>query len=133
MEILEVPFEQMVEILGGYGIAFDWPEDNRGEIASESLQLFNSLEEEVRMEIAMDLTRDISEDLRIAVSDVLDADISNLPARISGVEMLLKTNREELILRSFDSVADSLQYMLSLVSDRPDVTDLLLSKSLKDN
>ena len=119
MEILEVPFEQMVEILGGYGIA------------SESLQLFNSLEEEVRMEIAMDLTRDISEDLRIAVSDVLDVDISNLPARISGVEMLLKTDREELILRSFDSVADSLQYMSSLVSDRTDVTDLLLSKSLK--
>ena len=33
------------------------------------------------MEIAMDLIRDISEDLRIAVSDVLDADISKLPAR----------------------------------------------------
>ncbi len=133
VEILEVPFEQMVEILGGYGIAFDWPEDNRGEIASESLQLFNSLGEEVRMEIARDLTRDIADDLRIAVSDVLDADISNLPARISGVEMLLKTNREELILHSFDSVAESLQYMLGLVSDRTDVTDLVLSKSLEDD
>ena len=74
----------------------------------------------------------IKEDLETSVTNVLDADIENLPARISGVEILLKTDRDELILRTFDSVVDSLQYISGLLSDRTDVTDLLLSDSMRD-
>ena len=93
---------------------------------------FGDLAIDARKEIASRLVRDISEDLKIAVRDVLDTDIDNLPARISGVEMLLKTNRDELILRSFGSIADSLQYMSGLVRDRSDISGVLLDKSLED-
>lgn len=37
----------------------------------------------------------------------------------------LKTDRDEMMLLTFDSVADSLQALSRLVSDRPDIGDLL--------
>ena len=131
VETLEVPFDRMVKVLSRHGIAFDWPEKDRA-TPSESLRLFGSLDEEAHSAIGTELIDSIGDDLRAAVNNVLDADIENLPARISGVEILLKTDRDELILRTFDSVIDSMHYITGLLSDRQDVTDLLISQSIGD-
>ena len=121
---LEVPFASMVSVLREYGVEFAWSERDR-ETPRISWEHFDGLNDAARAAIASDLTESIIERLRGAVAQVLDAEIATLPARISEVEILLKTDRDEMLLLTFDSVAASLQAMARLVSDRPDISDLL--------
>lgn len=124
VEILEVPFDGMVSVLGEYGVNFAWAEKDR-ETPRAAWEHFAGLEDDTRVAIASDLTAGVIDRLRAAVTQVLDADITTLPTRISGVEVLLKTDRDEMVLLTFNSVASSLQAMARLVSDRPDISDLL--------
>ena len=59
------------------------------------------------------------------MSQVLDTDIDTLPHRGSEVEVLLKTDQDEMLLLSFDSVPKAMAAMANLVSDRPDIRDIL--------
>lgn len=129
VETLEVPFDSMVQVLSRYGVEFDWPEKNR-DIPREALEAFDNLDVDERQSIGKELVLDIEKEIETSVSKVLDADIDNLPARISGVEILLATDRDELVLRTFDSVVDSMRYVLGLLSDPDDVKDALLSASV---
>jgi len=124
VEILEVPFQKLVESLSEWGINFNWAESDR-EGARVAWEKFESLNDEDRTQIALDLTEDILEKLCNDVSQVLDTDISALPRHVSQVEVLLKTDQDETLLLTFDNVADALQGMTRLVSDRPDISDLL--------
>ena len=126
VEILEVPFDGMVSVLGEYGVNFAWAEKDR-ETPRAAWDHFASLESDTHTAIASDLTEGIIDRLRTAVTQVLDAEISTLPTRISEVEVLLKTDRDEMVLLTFDSAAAALQAMARLVSDRPDISDLLES------
>lgn len=128
VEILDVPFGGMVSVLGEYGVSFAWKEKDR-ETQRAAWEHFANLGDDARIAIASDLTAGIIDRLRAAVGQVLDADIATLPTRISGVEVLLKTDRDEMVLLTFDSVASSLQAMARLVSDRPDISDLLESRA----
>ena len=124
VEILEVHFDHMAAVLEQYGVVFAWAEKDR-ETPRESWAVFNSFDDETRDRIASELVKGIATSLQDAVHQVLSADIATLPTRISGVEVLLKTDRDELVLLTFDSVADSLKALSGLVSDRPDITDIL--------
>ena len=128
VEILEVPFDGMVSVLGEYGVNFAWAEKDR-ETPRAAWEHFAGLEDDTRVAIGTDLTAGIIDRLRTAVTQVLDADIDSLPTRISEVEVLLKTDRDEMVLLTFDSVASTLQAMARLVSDRPDISDLLESRA----
>ena len=127
VETLEVPFTDMVSVLREYGVAFDWPERDR-DTPRTAWERFAGLDDDTRTAIAADLTAGIIEPLRAAVVQVLDADIATLPTRISSVEVLLKTDRDEMLLLTFGSAADALQAMSRLVSDRADVSDLLAAR-----
>jgi hypothetical protein len=83
----------------------------------------------MRESIAFDLASDILEQLKADVIQVLETDISSIPGRITEVEVLLKTERDEMLLLTFNTVADTLQAMARLVSDRPDISDLLQPRS----
>lgn len=124
VEMLEVPFNGMVAALGEHGISFEWAEEDP-EGPRVAWERFCRLGNDARAAIASDLTKGIIERLNSAVTQVLDADVASLPTRISGVEVLLKTDRDEMVLLTFDSVASSLQAMARLVSDRPDISNLL--------
>lgn len=124
VEIVEVPFDGIVSVLGEYGVNFAWAEKDR-ETPSLAWEHFTGLDDEVRSDIASSLTEGIIDQLSVAVTQVLDADIATLPTRISEVEVLLKTDRDEMVLLTFDSAANALQAMALLVSDRPDISDLL--------
>ena len=115
-------------VLGEYGVSFAWAEKDR-ETPRAAWEHFAGLGDDVHAAIASDLTGGIIERLNTAVTRVLDADVDSLPTRISGVEVLLKTDRDEMVLLTFDSVASSLQAMARLVSDRPDISDLLESRA----
>ncbi len=129
VQILEVPFDRMVTVLGNRGVEFDWPERGGRDTQQRANLAFDALDEATRNSIAIEMTADIQEQLAADVIDVLDADINALPRRISGVEVLLKTEQDEMVLLSFDSVAASLQAMAQLVSDRPDISDLLETRA----
>ena len=127
VEALEVPFDNMVAVLEQYGVEFDWLERDR-ETPRQSLAVFRDLDDKTREQMGADLTEGIDDDLKDSVNCVLDVDPSTLPTRISSVEVLLRTDRDELMLRTFDSVATSLQFMSGLVYDRSDMTDILASE-----
>ena len=128
VETLEVPFGSMVSVLREYGVNFAWAEKDRATPRS-SWERFAGLGDDARAAIASDLVEGILGRLIVAVTQVLDADMSTLPSRISEVEVLLKTDRDEMLLLTFDSVVASLQAMTSLVSDRPDISDLLAPRA----
>ena len=124
VEILEVPFDGMVSVLGEHDIDFAWAENDR-ETPRVAWERFSALDNATRAAIASNLTTGIIVQLRNAVTQVLDADLSTLPTRVSEVEVLLKTDRDEMVLLTFKSAAAALQAMASLVSDRADISDLL--------
>ena len=126
VEILEVPFEHMVSVLGDHDIEFDWPERNR-DIPGRAFDLWQNLENEAKAEIGEELVEAISADLQESVGRVLDVDLDSLPARLSEVEVLLKSDRGEIVLQSFGSVLDAVQAMTALLSDKPDISEFISS------
>lgn len=121
VELLEVPFDHIANALRVRGVEFDWPE-NRGEsIARQSLEDFSNLGDSARTEIGSDMVSGIAGDLRNAVIQVLDTDVDSIATRVAQVEILLKTDQEEMVLSSFESVPEAMRALTDLVSDRPDI------------
>ena len=127
VEILEVPFEHMVDVLHESDIDFDWPEKDR-EIPRKAFDLWQDLGEEAKAKIGESLVELIEDDLQEAVGRVLDVDLESLPARLSEVEVLLKSDRGEIVLQSFGSVVGAVQAMTALLSDKPDISEFLSSE-----
>ena len=128
VQLFEVPFEKIVEILYGYGVAFDWPEKGAGGWPREAWNDFARLSESDRTRISEELVSNIQDELIEAVAYVLDTDISTLPRRISSVEVLMKTEQDEIVLKTFGSVAAAIQDLTGYITDRTDIGDLPDSK-----
>ena len=124
VEILEVPFAEIAQVLAGYGIAFAWPEKDR-DTPRQSWETYQGLDEDTRRAIAGDITSDIIRQLRADVAQVLETDLNLLPHRISEVEILLKTDQAEMLLLRFDTAAEALAALAGFVADRPDISALL--------
>ena len=124
VQLFEVSFDRIVAILAEYGVAFDWPERDAGQQPKEAWEKYSRLGESDRWQISKELVSDIQEDLIEAVTYVLDTDISTLPRRISSVEVLMKTEQDEIVLATFGSVADALQHLMGYITDSPDIGDL---------
>lgn len=126
VEIFEAPFEHLVGVLDAYGIDFDWPEKNR-DIPQKAFDLWQDLDEETKAAMGENLVELIEDDLQEAVDRVLDVDLESLPARLSEIEVLLKSDRGEIVLQSFDTIVDAVQAMTALLSDKPDISEFLSS------
>ena len=126
VEILEVPFDRIVATLLKHGVDFDWPEKNR-DIPRQAFDVWQDLDEEAKQEVGANLVAAISTDLQESVGQVLDVDVDSLSARLSEVEVLLKSERGEIVLQSFGSVVDAVQAMTALLSDKPDISEFLSS------
>ena len=124
VEILEVPFEGIATALGGYGIAFDWSEKDRI-TPRQAWETYDALDGLTRNVIAGDIITGILPELRNDVASVLDTDINQLPHRITGVELLLKTDQDEMLLLHYSTVAQALSAMAQFVADRPDISGLI--------
>ena len=99
VQLFEVAFEKIVEILYRYGVAFDWPEKGAGDWPREAWNSYSRLNESDRIRISEELVSDIQNELIDAVANVLDTDISTLPRRISSVEVLMRTEQDEVVLK----------------------------------
>lgn len=124
VEILEVPFSKIADVMASRGIDFDWGESDRA-TARTAWEIYETIENEDRSKMALEMASDIMEQLKSDVVHVLDTDMSAIPHRVSEVEVLLKTDLDEMLLLRFGSIANSLQAMAQLVSDRPDINELL--------
>lgn len=124
VQLLAVPFSKFVSVLEKSGVDFDWPERGAGEQPRRAWEAFSVLDEATLEQIGEELVAEICEDLTAAVVSVLDTDVTSLPRRISGIEVLLKTDQGEMVLRSFESVSDALIALTTYVVDRQDIGDL---------
>lgn len=124
VQLFEVAFQEIVDILYKYDVAFDWPEKNAGEWPRRAWNCFLQLGETEHEQLSRDLVIGIQSDLIDAVTTVLETDISTLPRRISSVEVLMKTEQDEIVLKTFDSVATAIQDLTGYITDRSDIGDL---------
>ena len=121
VEALEVPFDHMAEVLREYGVEFEWPESGGEPVARRSFKQFSELDDETRAEIGGQFVAGIADRLRDEVVQVLDTDISSITTQVAEIEILLKTDQNEMVLSSFSSVSDAIRALADLVSDRPDI------------
>jgi len=103
VEVFEVPFSIFVTALGKEGIDFDWAEKDRP-AASKAWGLFCELTSAQKLQIVDEITSGLMPLLRKEVLQVLDTDVSTIPQRVTQVEILLKTDRNEMLLSTFSSV-----------------------------
>lgn len=122
VEILNIPFLHIKEVASSFGVEFDWKEKDR-ETPRKSLETFVNLSLRHRSEMAQRLIAPVKKQLDDSVIDVIESTISE--QRISGVEMLLKTESSQMLLRQYDSVAEALKGMVEFTSERRDVSVFL--------
>ena len=127
VEVLEVPFEQIADVLRTFGVEFDWPEAGGERVARKSLQAFNQLDDSTKLEIGRRMVAGIADSLRSEVVQVLDTDIESIATRVAEVEILLKTDQGEMVLSTFSSVTDAMKALTDLVSDKPDIRAFMQS------
>lgn len=124
VEVIELPFEEIVKTLACYDICFEWEEKDR-ETPRESWEKYCKLDPQDLPQIANLLTEPVHNHIVSSVAETLDTDLSDIRQHVSEVEVLLKTNRGEMVLRSYESVAASLQDLMSLVQDKHHQADEL--------
>jgi hypothetical protein len=123
VEIFEVPFPIFTTALGKWGIDFNWKESDRA-ASTQAWQSFCELTDAQKLQVADDITSGLMPPLRKEVVQVLDTDVSTIPQRVTQVEVLLKTDRNEMLLSTFNSVPKALAHLVGLVSDKSDISHL---------
>ncbi|MBM4462672.1 MAG: hypothetical protein FJ012_04950 [Chloroflexi bacterium] len=121
VEVIEVPFSEFVTALTKYNINFNWAEKDRP-ASVKAWETFSSMDELLKQQIITDITNPLMPVLRKQVAEVLDMDVTTIPQRVSQVEILLKTDRNEMLLSTFKSVPEGIQYLAGLVSDKLDIS-----------
>lgn len=121
VEVFEVPFPIFITALAKWGIDFDWAENNRA-ASKKAWQSFCKLTHDQKIQIAGDITSGLMPPLHKEVIQVLDTDVNTIPQRVTQVEILLKTDRNEMLLSTFSSVPQALGYLVGLVSDKTDIS-----------
>ena len=117
VEVLEVPFDHMADVLNAHGVEFRWPETGGEAVARKSLDEFSNLGEGIRSKIGMDMVSGIADRLRSEVCQVLDTDVASIATQVAQVEIL----QGEIVHSAFESVTDAMKALTDLVSDSPDI------------
>ncbi len=121
VEVFEVPFQIFVTALAKWEIDFNWAESDR-KASKKAWQSFCKLSDAQKSKIIGEITFDLMPILRKEVLQVLNTDVSTIPQRVTQVEVLLKTDRNEMLLSTFPSVPKAMSYLVGLVSDKPDIS-----------
>ena len=124
VQMFEVSFEKIVSILEPYGVNFDWPEKAPLQRKRQEWEAYCCISDSDLTEISKQLVAEIEEPLNAAVTYVLDTDLDSLPRRISSIEILLKTEQDEFVMKTFGSAAGALGYLTSYITDSSDIGEL---------
>lgn len=117
MEIIRIPFDKFVDVLLEYDVEFDWPEKDK-ETPRKSLGVFDLLSDDKKKKIGDELIADIIEKLKDDVRTILTSDMS-MERRVSSLEVVLRTELNESIMYTFESVPDAIAGLAKFTEDRP--------------
>lgn len=107
VDILEIPFANVVAALAKYGIVFDWAEKDK-DTAMLSAQAFRSLSLEHLRAIALELLDTIQSDLIEAIRQSLD---ESSPRYVSAISVVVRSNWGETFTYNFQSLEDALKFL----------------------
>ena len=120
IELHEIPFNYMCETLADYGLEFNWTEKDRI-ISDTSWKKFLTLNNENRVEIGERLLSPIRKSLIDSIKMTLESS-EDWAKRLNEIELLLKTDMNEYFTYSFNSIKDTIQFLLNLQVDAPDIS-----------
>jgi len=119
IDLIEIPFDHMVEVLRKYEIAFDW-EEKDSKTPARSWRQYQKLSEQDREAIARECLEKCREKLEQAVVSAIQTDVQ-APKNVEQIELLIKTTHKEYFVKKFSRVTDAALYLLSLTEDLPDL------------
>lgn len=119
VEIVDIPFSEMVTILGARGIEFDWAEDDN-ETPRRAWEKWSQLAEEERRTIAQEILSPHAEQIRSLILTAIESQAAPI-ANVERLELLIKTSQDEYHLKKFSSVNAAIQYLLGLTADLENV------------
>lgn len=120
IELYEITFKSITTVLSKYGVKFDWDEKDR-ETPDISWQIFSQLDQMDKDEIGRLLVSPIRNDL-ITSLQLTFASGEDWIKRVSELELLIKTDRNEYFTYSFASIKESIRFLLDLQTDIPDLS-----------
>lgn len=124
VQLFEVPFEFMVDVLAQHNVDFGWSEKAPKDQILQEFYTFQDLGDSQLKKISRKLVSEIKDDIIATVENVLDTDMDSLPRRISSIEILAKTDQDEFVFRTFDSVSGALTHLASYAVNTPDLGNL---------
>ncbi len=115
VEIVEIPFQEMVQVLDAAGIDFNWAEEDNltPEVSWHKWSESSSVE---RGEIAGRILASHADDIRSLVISAIEPEEIAIE-NVDQIELLLKTTKNEYHLRKFKSVRETIAYLLGLTAD----------------
>ncbi|MXW42432.1 MAG: hypothetical protein F4119_03880 [Acidimicrobiia bacterium] len=129
IEVIVQEFSNMVDILHSYKIEFDWAEKDRM-TPTKALHAFNALSGDGKADLAHALTDVVMPRLTASVVAVLEDTDKSVQSRVSKVEVLVKTDRHEMLLLQFDSIAKTVSGLVDFMDESADVSELLKKRQI---
>ncbi len=124
VEILEVHFDHFCEVLREFDVEFDWAEKDR-ETPITSLYEFQKLKSDQLDQIAQDLVAPVAASLADSVTQVLSTSLDEVPHHVESVEILVKTDQNEMLLRQHDSIPDAIADLSGMMPTQTDISGMI--------
>ena len=124
VEILEVPFDHFCNVFSRYGIEFDWHERDR-ETPAESLEEFESLQTTQLETISTELVNPVASQLTESVEQVLSTSLEDVPHHVDSVEVLIKTDQNEMLLRQHVNIPDAISDLSNMLPTQTDISEII--------
>jgi len=126
VDLIEIPFSIVSNVLQKYGVNFRW-EEKDSITPKKSLDAFLKLTNKDKENIAMECLSGFAAPLQEMVRKAIQSQ-AIIPRNVSQIELLLKTDQDEFVLKKFVDLTHAIQYMVSLTSQKSDVSDVLKKK-----
>ncbi len=123
IDIIEIPFDILCDILLKHGVIFRW-EEKDSLTSKTSLASFLTLSPQTLKEIATECLSSAESQLHDLVFKAISGK-EVIPRNVATIELLLKTNQEEYVLKKFTDLPKAITYMVSLMNQKSDVGDIL--------
>lgn len=114
VELFEVAFDDICNVLAGFGINYRWAEKDRAQ-AGASWNKFTSLSSAQRKQIGQKLIASIREPLRASLQSALD---ESAPRRIKSVRVVVRSSRGETRSFSFGDLKSAIAFLNSSSPDQ---------------
>lgn len=124
INIIEVSFGILADILLKHGVIFRWEEGDT-DTPKESLSNFLNLSPGIHKEIAAECLSSKADQLKELVLSAVTSKEEIIPRSVEKIELLLKTNQDEYVLKKFTDIPQVMSYMLSLLNQKSDVGNII--------